>query len=262
MSDANEFDLQRIRDETYVSEVEFHAELASTNATVLERNSREDCPVPMLVVTKNQTAGRGRGANEWWSNEGALTFTLLIELPLTESSRFNSFTLTTGLAICQAIQKFATDHDIKLKWPNDVYADGKKICGILTERPSNTHTRLVVGIGINVNNSLSEAPEELQEKATSLIDVTGSRFGLTDVLVECLQMLERRQNEHIHEPETIVNQWPQWCLLTGKPVTVEMHGRTIKGTCCGIDAGGALIVDDGQQQIRCVSGVVVSFDRR
>jgi len=259
-NDFNELDLQRIRQQSFVSQIDFYEEAESTNKTAIQRNADPDCSLPLLVIAKKQTAGRGRGSNLWWSGDGALTFTLLIDLPVKDPARFSSFSLTTGLAICQALQPFAPQATVKLKWPNDVYLDDKKICGILTERPSTSESRLVVGIGINVNNSFREAPAEQQQKATSIIDATGSAVSLTDLLVQCLTMLQARQQDHLHDTDALMASWPQWCLLTGRQVAIEMHGKTIRGTCHGIGTDGALIIDDRQQQHHCISGVVTYFE--
>ena len=73
------------------------------------------------MLTENQTSGRGRGANRWWSTTGSLTFSLLIDLgevPVEWTARLS---LTVGLAICQAVERLAPVADVGLKWPNDVY---------------------------------------------------------------------------------------------------------------------------------------------
>ena len=72
-------DLARIQSETYLRAVEYHRQLPSTNDLALELAPRDDVELPLLVLTEQQTAGRGRGENQWWSSAGTLTFSLLIE---------------------------------------------------------------------------------------------------------------------------------------------------------------------------------------
>ena len=113
---------------------------------------------PSLVLTCEQTAGRGRKGNAWWSSTGALTFTLVVnadELPMS-SERRPMISLATGLAVRDALQTHLPEQEFSLKWPNDVFTGEQKICGILVEQHSIADRQAVlIGIGINVNNSLA-----------------------------------------------------------------------------------------------------------
>lgn len=255
---ANQFDLLSIRNETFIQDVVFHHEIESTNSAILEL-ARESVKTPLLVVTDKQTAGRGRGANTWWSSEGALTFSLLLDFPMLAPAQLSSFSLTVGLAVCQTIEHFAPVADLAIKWPNDVYFNEKKIAGILIERPDANEPRLAVGIGINVNNSLKSAPDEVNQNATSLIDELETEQSLTLILFECLKQLERRARDHIHKSEELLDQWRAYCMLTGRTVKIDAGGRLIAGECQGIDASGELLVAGDSGLERIVAGSVVEF---
>src|SRR5690606_15388684 len=124
----------RIRSETFVRHVEQHVEIGSTNDRALELAADPELPTPAIVLTERQTAGRGRGANVWQSRPGALTFSLLIDPPAgLAPERVPLVSLAAGLAAREAIASAAPGHIAKVKWPNDVYLDGRKVCGILTE---------------------------------------------------------------------------------------------------------------------------------
>ena len=261
MQSYNKLDLLRLRKETFLREICFHEELKSTNSTAIEL-SRMDIQTPLLVIAQRQTAGRGRGSNTWWSSEGALTFTLIIDLPMRPPEPVGPISLTAGLAVLQAIEKIAPNADLGLKWPNDVFLEGKKVCGILVERLMASEPRLVIGIGINVNNSL-EADVVLQQMATSLRDELEAPVALCDVLIECLQHLEKRINDHVHRREYLLDQWRTYCLLTGRSVVVDAHGTELAGTCFGIDQTGALLIRGADDQVqRCIAGVVTSISPR
>ncbi|MCA9419132.1 MAG: biotin--[acetyl-CoA-carboxylase] ligase, partial [Candidatus Omnitrophica bacterium] len=139
-------DIESIKSESFVRTVESYRELASTNDLALQRATIEALDTPLLVIAERQTAGRGRGGNQWWSAPGALTFSLLIDretLDLREASD-PRLSLTTGLAVSDALVDILPIGDFQLKWPNDIYLESRKVAGILLERSSTTPNRLVV----------------------------------------------------------------------------------------------------------------------
>lgn len=89
------FDLQRIRDESFVQELDFHWELGSTNTHALERAEQSDPQLPLLVLAERQTQGRGRAQNVWWSSAGSLTFSLVLELADLPQHQIPGISLTT-----------------------------------------------------------------------------------------------------------------------------------------------------------------------
>lgn len=260
---------ERIQRETFIRTLEIHPEIGSTNDRA--RGLAEDPRVerPCLIVAHRQTAGRGRGANRWWSSEGALTFSLLLSpdpnrLPLV---RFPELSLTAGAAVCAALRPFADSADVRLKWPNDVYVNGRKICGILIEVPSvgtresggTGGTDVVVGVGVNVNNRIEDAPAELRSKATSLCDVTGDPPSRLDVLLAVLQSFERHLDLLCDQPDEMRRLWNRYDLLAGRFVTVDDGHDTTCGTCEGIADDGSLIVRTAAGPKGIYSGVVQQF---
>ena len=257
MERENKLDLLAIRNETFVREISFYPELHSTNAVAADL-AKTACTTPHLVITDRQTAGRGRGKNQWWSAEGALTFTVLLELPLADESQIGAFSLTVGLAVCQALERFAPSADLAIKWPNDVFMNQKKVCGVLIEKPATT-PRLSIGIGINVNNDLSNSPADIQARATSVRQELQTTLELTTVLIECLQQLESRASVHLTSPTAMLDQWRSYCFLTSRKVQVQVGDSLVSGLCRGVDDEGALLVDDGDNMSRCVAGVVIQY---
>jgi BirA family biotin operon repressor/biotin-[acetyl-CoA-carboxylase] ligase len=255
-------DADRICRETFVAAVEAHDELPSTNNLALELAGRDDVPCPLLVVAKRQTAGRGRGHNAWWSSDGALTFSLLLDtsrLELRQAS-WPQASLATGLAVFEALREFAPGEPFGLKWPNDVFLRQRKVCGVLVESPQPAGGRLVVGVGINVNNSFDAAPDDVRWRAISLLDAAGSEFGLTDVLVGVLRSLEGCYRDVAARPRQLAERWRAACILRGRSVRINLGSRLVEGSCLGIDEQGALVVQTGEGPERCFGGIVESFD--
>jgi BirA family biotin operon repressor/biotin-[acetyl-CoA-carboxylase] ligase len=256
------FDLDRIRSSGLVREVEFHAEIDSTNdrATEQARLPRLDCPY--LVLAARQSAGRGRGSNRWWSAPGALTFSLVLDarqsgLP---PERWPQIALAAGGAVCEAIEQSIPEAAVGLKWPNDVYLAGKKACGILVEAPAGGTGRLLVGIGVNVNNRLASAPQELTQIATSMIDVAGRPFDLTDVLLAILARFGDWRSHLVNNERGLFERWRRRCLLTGKRVCLNTGSRQVTGLCRGIDDAGLLVLSTPDGTERYLSGTIVSFE--
>ncbi|MCA9443165.1 MAG: biotin--[acetyl-CoA-carboxylase] ligase [Candidatus Omnitrophica bacterium] len=255
-------DIESIKSESFVRTVESYRELASTNDLALQRATIEALDTPLLVIAERQTAGRGRGGNQWWSAPGALTFSLLIDretLDLREASD-PRLSLTTGLAVSDALGDILPIGDFQLKWPNDIYLESRKVAGILLERSSTTPNRLVVGIGVNVNNSLSAAPEDIRTSATSLHDTSGGDYRLSILLLTILNRLEVRYRMLADNDPRLAVEWEDRCYLRNRFVRVESGDGVVEGVCRGIDKEGALLIDTHSGLHRLVNGVVLGIE--
>jgi BirA family biotin operon repressor/biotin-[acetyl-CoA-carboxylase] ligase len=251
-------DFERIRAETFVREIEWREELGSTNDLALELAARPEVRTPVLVGAALQTAGRGRGANRWWSSAGALTFSLLLETaaPTAPSERLARVSLTAALAVCEALQAMLPGADVGLKWPNDVRLNHRKVAGVLVETPPRRPVRVVVGVGINVNNSLASAPLELQRSATSLLDEAGRPFEPSRVLLRVLKRLSALIAAPAACQPPLADRWRTFCVLRDRLVHVAAGSRTVAGVCQGIDEHGALVLRTPRGQDRLFTGVV------
>ena len=245
----------------WVQTVDCFDELGSTNDYAIH-TANDPRPHPRLVICNRQQAGRGRGANRWWASEGALTFSLVIE-PLVlgiPADRWPTLSVAVGGAICEALAPCIPSSDVRLKWPNDVYADGRKLGGILVEVPQVMPPRLVIGIGINVAHSAPDAPPEVQARMTSLADLTAHPPTRGEVLELVLSQLESDLGHLVSHPLSLARKWRQRCLLAGRTVTLNDGIRTLSGACQGIDDDGALRIYTEFGPQRCFSGSVEAFE--
>jgi BirA family biotin operon repressor/biotin-[acetyl-CoA-carboxylase] ligase len=149
--------------------------LESTTSTldVAHRIAAEGAPAGTLIIANEQTAGRGRGGKAWQSSLGAGIWLTLVERPA-ESSGLGVLSLRVGLAAAEALDRFATE-PIRLKWPNDLYAERGKLAGILVEARWRDQAVEWVAIGLGVNVT---EPENLEnaaglEPGTQRLDVLG-----------------------------------------------------------------------------------------
>jgi BirA family biotin operon repressor/biotin-[acetyl-CoA-carboxylase] ligase len=241
MENSGTIDCQAVACATVFSHIDWHDELDSTNtfAAAVQATAEE---LPWVIGATRQSQGRGRGSHAWWSKSGSLTFSLLAEpeawnIP---PARWPLLSLVVGLSVCEALESFAPSAELSVKWPNDVYADGRKIAGILIESNSHRPEQLVIGIGVNVNNSLSQAPAPLNTSATALCDLQGTMFSLTEVLTGLLHQLNQNLNELGHATAELARRYRGRCFLTGKMITLRHLEQEVTGMCQGIDDDGAL----------------------
>jgi BirA family biotin operon repressor/biotin-[acetyl-CoA-carboxylase] ligase len=256
------FDLQRIAESGLVAQIDFHEVLGSTSDRALELGAKDEPKLPLLVLAERQTAGRGRGSNRWLTSAGALTFSLVLEvvdqrLPLRNRPQV---ALVAGVAVAEALSRYVNRGCVHLKWPNDVFLGGDKIGGILSESVTGWTDRLVVGIGINVNNRLGGT--ELADTARSLVDHDYLERDLTSVLIAVLDEWDRRWNELLSCGfGPAADAYRERCFLTEKVVTIaQQDGTQMTGVCRGIDAYGGLIIRAASGETSVISGSVVAWE--
>lgn len=242
---------------TFVRVVEHHDEIGSTNDCARELGA--DGPLPALVVAERQSAGRGRGGNSWWGGDGALLFSVVLDratVPLPDDRR-SLVALATGLAVRSAVVTVHPEVDVRLKWPNDLLVDDRKLCGILVEEANG---RTVIGIGLNAENSLSTAPAEVRTRGVSLVDLVDSTVDRSVLLRAILRHLEAEiaRLGSMDEDDRLDRRWSAHCALTGRVVAVRSHDRLTEGYCEGIDEVGALLLRTSIGRERILSGTVES----
>ena len=180
-----------------IQTLEYYEEISSTNDRVKELLRQSVKPnLPCLVMAKRQTSGRGRDNKRWWSGEGAMLLSLGVELSpeLLMRDRLPILSVMVARSVMTILNRYLPLHKIELHLPNDVYVDGKKICGILLESPAPRYG--VLGIGLNVNNRLSEVPPEFHadiesRHVTSMIELLGRETDISPLTHELLTELER-----------------------------------------------------------------------
>lgn len=264
------FDLARVYDAGLLASVDYHEQLGSTSDRALELAARGETPLPLLVLTERQTAGRGRGTNRWWTNDGALTLSLALEAPPDRlpPSRWPQVALVAGLAVAETLQSLVPAAELRVKWPNDVFLAGSKIAGILSESVPGWRDRLVVGIGVNVNNRGQELGVRRQEaagrrEAVALVEHDGVMRELTTVLLAVLDQFDLRWRQLIDGGfREIAAIYRNRCLLTGSTIAIDQPGgHRIVGLARGIDDEGALLLATETGLTRIVAGSVVSWEK-
>ena len=276
-------DLSRVMQETFVEKIHFFETLDSTNTTALARAEELATTETLnvgtngveLFLAEQQTAGRGRGTNVWWSDEGALTFSLLtrpIDLPAEQLPRVS---LAVGLAVCLVAERFAEQAGVAIKWPNDIFLAERKVAGILIELAKSEPKRLVIGVGLNVNNRMNplnnrmnpraeETPPEIRTTAISLRDALpdGELLDRTEVLIEAISQVEKQLSRLIAGDRSLSVEWSNYSFLTGREVRVVTPNSEITGLCESIADDGALRVQTARGLQTCYGGHVAEWGPR
>ncbi len=202
------------------------------------------------MVAERQTAGRGRGDHRWWSGPGSLAFSLLLRPDGAAGRGWGQsplIGLAAAVAVAETVAPLLPAHRVGIRWPNDVIAAGGKLAGVLVEvLPDGRH---VVGIGLNTNSSLSQAPPELRPTATTLLELTGTTHDQTAILVALLGHLEEKLQQLASEPGRVAARADALCLQRGESLVLHSAGRAVTGRCAGIAPDGALLLDtpEGRQ---------------
>jgi BirA family biotin operon repressor/biotin-[acetyl-CoA-carboxylase] ligase len=156
-----------------------------------QRELPADAPEGALVVAGEQTEGRGRLGRSWHAPPGTSILASLLLRPAVETSRLSELTVIAGHAVAAAIGE-VTGLEPTLKFPNDILVDGRKVAGILAEASDG---RVVLGMGVNVNQTEDELPAETVTPPTSLRIATGSPLSRAELLAEILVALEREYDD-------------------------------------------------------------------
>lgn len=178
-----------------IPHIEHHTQLTSTNDTAITRGKTEGAIEGTLIITEHQTAGRGRYGRKWDAPPNKCILASVIFTHRLKQNQVHLPNLIGALSIAQGIHKI-TGLDAKIKHPNDIRINKKKVAGVLTEIEYDKHNQsfFVLGFGINVNITTDEFPQELRNTATSLLIATSNienrKLCRTEVLNTVLQNLE------------------------------------------------------------------------
>ncbi len=236
--------------------VEHYLLLPSTQDRAREAASHPLTSTPLLIVAEQQTAGRGRENNTWWTGPGSLAFSLLIEpsslgLP---AAPVPCLSLAVSVGIIDAVaprlapeSRGGQDREhpiaIGLHWPNDVFVGDRKLAGVLVEALSDG--RLIIGVGVNVNNSSVDAPPQLRARVGTLRDCTGQVHELTPLLTEIVRQILGRLQELAADADSVGRRFNELCLQRGRRLELYLGDQTIVGQCLGIAPDGGLLLDTG-----------------
>ncbi|MGQ9617346.1 MAG: biotin--[acetyl-CoA-carboxylase] ligase [Candidatus Aminicenantia bacterium] len=209
-----------------------------------------------------QTAGRGKEGKVWFSSPGKGLYFSVIIRPQEKNLLLSWLPYIAAISVCEAIKE-PFELNPAIKWPNDVYINGKKVCGILIETSSDDKKvdYAIVGIGINVNQEEKDFPEGIREKAISIKMAVGSDINIEDFFEKVLKRLNYWYKVLVHKELYRIHLTLNSFSLISPNSNIEIFDgqRVFKGEFLGFDLHGALLLKNREGVQKIYSGEMISF---
>tara|TARA_B100000925_G_C22004760_1_gene473088 strand:+ start:2128 stop:2862 length:735 start_codon:yes stop_codon:yes gene_type:complete len=210
----------------------------STNNYLIDLSQNISLDEGTVVVAKEQTAGKGQRNNRWSSEVGkSLCISILLKpkLDISQQYLFNKF---IALSLCQALNNYSLK--TKIKWPNDILIDGKKVAGILIENSiqGSKIEKSVVGIGVNINNNISQLTS-----ATSLADCLNIIPSISELLELICKNIEKNYFLLRQKPSIINELYHQNLFQIGEVQKFSKNGESLNGIIHSVNKNGQLLVE-------------------
>lgn len=204
--------------------------VTSTNDVALEMTKENTQQI--VITAKNQSKARGRRGNKWECYDGNLFLSQIISF---DKQNLGMLSLITSLSIWEAINSLNPTIQAKLKWPNDVLIEGKKISGILIEKGENN--KLVIGIGVNIENH----PENSVKYETSSLQKCGIDVDRVDFMKIYLERFDKNIKK---DKLDIIKKWQKYAFKINQEVEIRIGNTIKKGTFAGIESNGGIILEN------------------
>jgi len=240
-----------------------HEERASSTQTIAHRAAQETAEHGTVVIADEQIKGKGRMSRTWHSAKGKGMWISIILRPKIPPYRAPQLTLLTAVVLANVINK-KVHPNVSIKWPNDILMNGKKAAGILTEMQAEQDQiqYIVVGIGLNINQTIQDFPEDVLKKATSLKIETGKDVSINKLVKEFLTQFETAYEEYLKEGFSSVKaRWESFGFRIGEMISIQTPKTRKRATFFGIGEDGELLIqsEDGQIE-KLYSGEIDWFE--
>lgn len=226
----------------------------------LSELARAGAPEGTIVVANQQVAGRGRAGRAWNAAPGSALLCSVLLRPVLPPRLLGALPLVAGLAVAEAIESLVPVR-ATLKWPNDVFIDGRKVCGVLMQaRTAGDRTDFVnLGIGLNVSAALVDLPSE----ATSLAAVSGRAVSVDAVEQAAMTQLSQRYAWFLAAGGMPpLGEWLERAMYLGERVAVDQDGIMLSGTFTGVTPIGTLLLLTQDGIVEVVAGDLTRGPRR
>jgi BirA family biotin operon repressor/biotin-[acetyl-CoA-carboxylase] ligase len=236
-----------------------YGSVKSTNdiAAQMAVNGAEDGTV---VTADEQVKGRGRLGRVWYSPPGTGAYISTVLRPDFPPEQAPATSIMTAVALADALSEFCGP-DVKIKWPNDVLIGGRKIAGILTELSADRGkiNHIIVGVGININQTARDFPEEIKPLATSVRRVLKRKVRRVEIVQSFLRHLDREyaayQVDRLKKSHERIRKYSS---LIGRIITIRVGRHDTTGLVTDIDVNGCLVMDvDGESRAVTAGEVTV-----
>lgn len=263
----NAFEIKSYLNTGYIGKKVFYfKEISSTNIEA-KRLAAEDCEDGTVVVAERQTQGRGRLGRAWDSMNEKGAWMSIVLRPKMLPQDVQIITLAASVAVVKAIKRI-TGINTGIKWPNDIILNGKKVCGILTEMSSEIDciNYIVIGIGLNVNQSEGDFDNEIRDKATSLkiynkeISNLAKDFSRSNLIKGILEEFEQiYEMTKKGDTKSIITEWKKHSITINSYVRITSFDGYVEGKALDINQEGKLIIQCKDGKTREISSGEISI---
>ncbi|WP_099158338.1 biotin--[acetyl-CoA-carboxylase] ligase [Virgibacillus ndiopensis] len=238
---------------------------SSTTSTqhIAHQLAQENTPHGTIVIADEQTAGKGRMNRKWHSTEGKGVWMSILLRPDILPYLAPQLTLLTATVLADVLSK-DMDTEPKIKWPNDILINNKKTAGILTEMQAEQDQiqYVVIGVGINVNHTLGDIPEDIHRKATSLQIETNKTFDITNLIQHILQTFESAYDSYIkYGFPNVKNKWESYGFRIGETIQIKTIKKSWEAVFLGIAEDGALLTKNNDGEIKKLYSAEIDWYR-
>lgn len=224
--------------------------VSSTNNYLAELLIGHNLPEGTVVTASEQHGGRGQRGTQWESEPGKnITLSLLLKPAFLDTRNQFDLSKMTALAVVDFIKHILNDlSQVRIKWPNDIYIDLKKVAGILIENTlvTNKIAYSIIGIGININQ---EQFSSLLSSATSVKNITGEEYNLDICHEQLYYFIEKRYHQLRSQPKIIENNYLNDLLFINEWATYVYKEEEIKAKITGVNKNGKLILENENRMI-------------
>lgn len=238
-------------------------EQTTSTSDIVEKLARDGVAEGVVVFAEAQTRGRGRLGRKWFSPaRKGLWFSVLLR-PQIRPQQTTQLTIAAATALVRAI-KAQTGIAAEIKWPNDILVNGKKVAGILTELNAELDRAkyVVLGIGIDVNQTTRDFPHELRSVATSLRIESGQVVDRAELAVQLLRQLDNDYSRVCSgQFDLVADEWARYCTTLGRYVVIRIGDRTVTGRAESLAPDGALLLRTQHGHIERIIGGDVTVEK-
>ena len=243
-------------------DIQVFQETTSTS-DIVEKLARDGVKEGVVVFAESQTAGRGRLGRKWLSPaRKGLWFSVLLRPPLRPVDA-TQLTVAAATALARAVQA-QTRLAPEIKWPNDLLLRGRKAAGILTEMSAEVDRvkHVIIGVGLDVNQTASDFPADVRKLATSLKLECGRAVHRAELAAAILQELDRDYARICRgEFAALADEWESRCTTIGRNVTIRAGESRVQGRAESLDEAGALLVRTEHGRIERIIGGDVTVEK-
>ncbi|MCI2773030.1 biotin--[acetyl-CoA-carboxylase] ligase [Staphylococcus petrasii] len=239
-----------LEEQNLISTIKVYDSVESTQT--IAKQTLVDHEDSMMILSEEQTQGRGRFNRNWASSKGKGLWMSLVLRPNVPFSMIPKFNLFIALGIRDAIQAFSNDK-VAIKWPNDIYINDKKVCGFLTEMVANYDAieAIICGIGINVNHQQQDFGKEIEHRATSIRLHSDDKIDRYRFLTTLINEIEKRYTQFLNQPfSDIREEYIEASNIWHRKLRFTENDSQFVGKAIDIDHDGFLMVKDENDEVR------------